>query len=162
MLTESGIMAPCGFLQGSVSLFIDVTSKDNNRMSTSVETPPHLQYTKEHEWVQRHDVEWEIGITAFAAEQLGDVVFVELPAIGSLVTVGQPFGVVESVKSVSDLFAPVTGTVTAINTDLETAPEQVNEAPYGDGWMIRVKPDDAKAVENLLSAADYQAFVSQG
>lgn len=130
-------------------------------MSTASETPPQLRYTQAHEWVRNHDSETEVGITAFAAEQLGDVVFVELPAIGSAVTEGEPFGVVESVKSVSDLFSPITGIVTAINTELEAAPERVNEAPYAEGWMIRVKEDDAHPPKGLLSAEAYQAFLAQ-
>ena len=130
-------------------------------MSTSHETPPHLKYSQEHEWIRIEDTEAEVGITAFAAEQLGDVVFVELPEIGKTVTAGQPFGVVESVKSVSDLFAPITGTVSAVNTELETAPEQVNDAPYGNGWMIRIKPDDPNTLDTLLSAAEYQALIAQ-
>lgn len=130
-------------------------------MSTSSTTPPHLKYTKEHEWVHIRDTEVEVGITAFAAEQLGDVVFVELPEIGSAINAGQPFGVVESVKSVSDLFAPISGIVVAANTELETAPELVNDVPYGNGWLIRVKPDDASDLDALLSAEEYQAFIAQ-
>lgn len=130
-------------------------------MSTSYTIPPQLKYTQEHEWVRLHGAEAEVGVTAFAAEQLGDVVFVELPEIGKIVTAGQPFGVVESVKSVSDLFAPITGTVTAINTELETAPEQVNDAPYTNGWMIRIKPDNPNILNTLLSATEYQALIEQ-
>ena len=130
-------------------------------MSTSYDIPPQLKYTQEHEWVRLHGTEAEIGVTAFAAEQLGDVVFVELPEIGKTVTAGQPFGVVESVKSVSDLFAPITGTVTATNTELETAPEQVNDAPYTSGWMIRIRPDNPNVLNALLSATEYQALIEQ-
>lgn len=130
-------------------------------MASSSEIPPHLKYTQEHEWVRPRGTEAEVGITAFAAEQLGDVVFVELPQIGSTITSGQPFGVVESVKSVSDLFAPLSGTVVAVNTELETAPERVNDDPYARGWIIRVNPDDPNAVANLLSAEEYQAFIFQ-
>jgi glycine cleavage system H protein len=125
-------------------------------MADSKETPDNLKYTKEHEWLRSTGETLEIGITAFAADQLGDVVFVELPEAGSTIVAGEPFGVVESVKSVSDLFAPVTGTVTEINETLLDAPELVNESSYGEGWMIRVKPDNAQEIEGLLSAADYK------
>ena len=125
-------------------------------MADSHQTPEDLKYTKEHEWLRSLGETVEIGITAFAADQLGDVVFVELPEVGSVIAAGEPFGVVESVKSVSDLFAPLTGTVTEINSGLEDAPELVNESCYGDGWIIRIKPDDPQAIEGLLSAAAYK------
>ncbi|MBF0461547.1 MAG: glycine cleavage system protein GcvH [Magnetococcales bacterium] len=129
-------------------------------MSNATEIPPQLRYTKEHEWARSHAAEVEVGITAFAAQQLGDVVFVELPQVGSTVVAGQPFGVVESVKSVSDLFAPVSGRVTAVNTALENAPEQVNDAPYTQGWIIRVQPDAPNALQTLLSADEYAAWIA--
>ncbi len=129
-------------------------------MSTATEIPPSLKYTKEHEWACHRAAEVEVGITAFAAHQLGDVVFVELPKVGGLLTAGQPFGVVESVKSVSDLFAPLSGRVTAVNTTLETAPERINEAPYTDGWIIRMQPDDPQAWQALLSADEYSAWIA--
>jgi glycine cleavage system H protein len=125
-------------------------------MTDSHETPTDLKYTKEHEWVRTLGETIEVGITAFAADQLGDVVFVELPEVGSQVVADQPFGVVESVKSVSDLFAPVSGTVTEVNEGLSDAPEMVNEESYGGGWILRIKPDDLQAVQGLLSAEDYK------
>lgn len=130
-------------------------------MSTATETPAQLKYTKEHEWVRVHGSELEVGITAFAAQQLGDIVFVELPNMDSILVAGTPFGVVESVKSVSDLFAPVSGRVTAVNTNLENEPEQINDAPYTQGWILRVKPDDPQALQALLSADEYTAWIKQ-
>lgn len=129
-------------------------------MSASTETPAQLRYTKEHEWVRTLGSELEVGITAYAAQQLGDVVFVELPTVGRTVTAGQPFGVVESVKSVSDLFAPVSGQVSAVNTTLESAPEQINDAPYTSGWIIRVTPQEANPLHPLLSAEEYSAWIA--
>lgn len=123
------------------------------------EVPEGLKYTKEHEWSRVEGQEVVVGITAFAAGQLGDVVFVELPKPGTRIVADSPFGVVESVKSVSDLFAPISGTVKAINTDLPGAPEKVNEDPYGTGWMIRVAPDNSADLERLLSADDYRALI---
>ena len=120
--------------------------------------PANLKYTKEHEWI---DLETgEVGITDHAQESLGDIVFVELPKPGAEVVAGKSFGTVESVKAVSDLFAPVSGTVTAVNDSLNTAPEQVNKDPYG-AWMIRLKIKDAKEAAGLLSAADYERFVAE-
>ncbi|MBF0623345.1 MAG: glycine cleavage system protein GcvH [Magnetococcales bacterium] len=123
-------------------------------------TPDNLKYTREHEWCRPEGAEVVVGVTQYAASQLGDVVFVELPAVGAPVTAGQPFGVVESVKSVSDLFAPVSGTVSAINSTLPDAPEQVNQDPYGEGWMIRIRPVPGDQMTGLLSAADYAALIA--
>ncbi|MBF0427451.1 MAG: glycine cleavage system protein GcvH [Magnetococcales bacterium] len=128
-------------------------------MSEIGEIPQDLKYSKEHEWVRTQGAELEVGITAFAANALGDVVFVELPAIGSTLSEGKPFGVVESVKSVSDLFAPVNGRVTAINATLNSSPELVNESPYAGGWMIRLQPDKPDDTNRLLNAVDYQAML---
>lgn len=123
------------------------------------DVPEGLKYTKEHEWCRMEGGEAVVGITAFAAGQLGDVVFVELPKPGSRIVADTPFGVVESVKSVSDLFAPVSGTVTSINQELPGAPERVNEDPYGTGWMIRVTPDNPADMEQLLTADAYRALI---
>lgn len=130
-------------------------------MSVDDDLPEQLKYTREHEWVLVDGAEVVVGITAFAAGQLGDVVFVELPGVGTRIEAGKPFGVVESVKSVSDLFAPLSGTVASVNEGLPDAPELVNDAPYGAGWMIRVTPDDPQAVGGLLSAGEYQAFLAE-
>ena len=124
-----------------------------------MQQPEGLFFTKEHEWVRLEGTEAVIGITDFAQESLGDVVFVELPAAGSDVTAGKPFGVVESNKSVSDLYAPITGRVVAVNTELAGAPEAVNHEPYGAGWMIRVAVTSADDVKGLLDAKQYEALV---
>ncbi|MEO5761247.1 MAG: glycine cleavage system protein GcvH [Vicinamibacteria bacterium] len=121
-----------------------------------------LRYTKDHEWVRLTGKTGRIGITDHAQQQLGDVVFVELPKVGSTVTAGTRFGTVESVKAVSELFCPVTGKVTAVNDDLQKKPETVNSDPYGAAWMIEVEVTNTADVEALLSAADYDAFVKSG
>jgi len=120
--------------------------------------PTNLKYTKEHEWIDL--ATGQVGITHHAQESLGDIVFVELPKPGAEVVAGKSFGTVESVKAVSDLFAPVSGTVTAINDSLATAPEQVNKDPHG-AWMITLKVKDPKEAAKLLSAADYEKFVAE-
>ena len=123
--------------------------------------PQDLRYTAEHEWVRREGAALRFGITSFAAESLGDVVFVQLPEPGAEITAGEPCGEVESTKSVSDIFAPVTGRVAAINEELEDAPELVNADPYGQGWMVEVESDSPAeleaAWEQLLSAEQYGA-----
>ena len=124
--------------------------------------PGDLRYTKEHEWVRVDGDEAVVGITQFAADQLGDIVFVELPAAGKAMEQHATFGVVESVKAVSDLFAPVSGEVTAATEALAAAPELVNSDPYGEGWMLRVKLSDASQVEALLDAAAYEQIVAEG
>jgi len=122
--------------------------------------PADLKYTREHEWAKVEGDRARIGITAFAQEQLGDVVFVELPKVGSRVSAMKGFGVVESVKAVSDLFAPLTGEVVEVNSELTKKPETVNTDPYGQGWMIVIKLADAKELETLLSPADYQSLIA--
>jgi glycine cleavage system H protein len=123
--------------------------------------PSDLRYTREHEWARRDGDRVRVGITHFAQEQLGDVVFVELPKIGAKVTAHQSFGVVESVKAVSDLFAPVNGEVVETNAELAKAPELVNRDPYGKGWMIVVKPSNAAELDQLLTAQQYEAHLAQ-
>lgn len=123
--------------------------------------PGDLRYTKEHEWVRVDGDEATIGITKFAADQLGDVVFVELPVPGRSLAQFATFGVVESVKAVSDLFAPLTGEVLAINEALHDAPELVNTDPYGDGWMVRVRVGDATQLGALLDASAYGQLVGE-
>lgn len=124
--------------------------------------PDDLRYSREHEWIRTEGAEAVVGITQHAQEALGDVVFVELPAAGAHVAAGKPFGVVESVKSVSDLFAPVDGEVAGVNGRLAQEPELVNQDPYGEGWMIRLRLDDPAQLDGLLDAAAYQAFVEAG
>ena len=120
--------------------------------------PEGLSYTKEHEWIRQEEGDVvSVGITHHAQDQLGDVVYVELPEVGTAITEGDTFGTVESVKAVSDLYAPVTGEVVEINEGLEDAPEAVNTDAYGEGWMIKVKVSGE--TEGLLSAADYQALL---
>ena len=124
--------------------------------------PTDLRYTKDHEWVRTDGDEATIGITKYAADQLGDIVFVELPANGTSIEQFATFGVVESVKAVSDLFAPVSGEVTAANEDLTGKPEVVNSDPYGDGWMLRVRVADTSQLGDLLDADAYDALISAG
>ena len=124
--------------------------------------PPDLRYTKDHEWAKAEGARYRVGITAYAQEQLGDVVFVELPKVGARVTARQSFGVVESVKAVSDLFAPLSGEVVEINANLATAPQVVNQDPYGNGWMIVIAPAKADEWAELLTAAQYEQFLSEG
>jgi glycine cleavage system H protein len=126
-----------------------------------MQTPADLRYSEEHEWVRLADGVATIGITDFAQEELGDIVFVELPAVGARLEVGKPLGVVESVKAVSDVYAPIAGTVAAINDKLAANPEIVNQDPYGEGWMLRLKPDDPSAIGALMTAAAYEAFVAK-
>jgi glycine cleavage system H protein len=122
--------------------------------------PGDVKYTKEHEWARQAGREVTIGITAHAQEELGDIVFLELPKVGAKVVQGKTFGVVESVKAVSDLYSPVSGTVTRINEALLDAPETVNGDPYGKGWMIVLKTAEDDSLDSLLSAGDYEAYVA--
>ncbi|NED98376.1 glycine cleavage system protein GcvH [Phytoactinopolyspora alkaliphila] len=124
--------------------------------------PDDLKYTAEHEWVRRPgeaDGSVRLGITDFAQEQLGDIVYVQLPAVGDEVTGGEPCGELESTKSVSDLYAPLTGRVAARNEALDSAPEKVNSDPYGEGWMLEIVPADESAYDGLLSADEYRSQV---
>jgi glycine cleavage system H protein len=117
--------------------------------------PTDRRYTSEHEWVKLEGDGAVVGITHFAQDQLGDVVYVELPKVGDRVESMQTFGVIESVKTASDLFAPVSGVVEEVNNQIETEPQLVNDAPYEGGWLIKVKPDDAAAIDNLMTAQQY-------
>jgi len=119
--------------------------------------PTDRKYTKEHEWIT---ADGTIGITHYAQDSLGDIVFVELPKVGTEITAGKPFGTVESVKAVSDLNAPASGTVTAVNEDLATSPEKVNKDAHS-AWMVKIKVKDPSELSALLSAADYEKFVSE-
>ena len=124
--------------------------------------PADLRYTKDHEWVRVSGDEATVGITEYAAGQLGDIVFVELPEVGRSLAQFAAFGVVESVKAVSDLFAPVTGEVTATNDGLTGSPEQVNGDPYGEGWMVKVRLANPGEVDELLDADAYDALIAAG
>lgn len=124
-----------------------------------MEHPADLKYSVEHEWIRVDGDTGVVGITSFAAEQVGDIVFVELPAVGTAITQGKPFGVIESVKAVSELFAPVSGEVIEVNTALADAPEGVGEAPYGDGWLVKVKVANPAELDNLMDVAAYIALL---
>ena len=121
--------------------------------------PNEYRYTKEHEWIAVEGQEARIGITDFAQQQLGDIIFVETPRPGTKLEAHQSLGVVESVKSVSDIYAPVAGEVVSVNEDLAQAPDTLNKDPHGGGWIVRVKLGDPKEVEGLMSAAEYEKFL---
>jgi glycine cleavage system H protein len=124
-------------------------------------TPKELRYSEEHEWVKVEGEQVRIGITDFAQHELGDIVFVELPEVGDVVTANEPFGSVESVKTVSELYAPISGKVVAINEDLSDSPEFVNESPYEKAWMILVEPSDSGEMDSLMSAEQYEEMVKE-
>jgi glycine cleavage system H protein len=126
-----------------------------------MEFPEDLKYSKEHEWVLVEDNVATVGITDYAQDQLGDIVFVEMPAIGDKVSKEDAFGVVESVKAVSDIYAPVSGKVLEVNDDLPDNPEMVNEDPYGDGWMIKIEMNDPEELQDLMTAAEYEEYVAE-
>lgn len=123
--------------------------------------PEDLRYTREHEWAREQDGVITVGITGYATDQLGDVVFVELPEVGRVLEANKGFGVVEAVKTVSDLYAPLAGEVVEVNSALADDPAVVNQDPYGKGWMVRIKPADPAAFAALLSAADYAKVVEE-
>ncbi len=123
--------------------------------------PSDLKYDKEHEWVRVNGDIATVGISHFAQDQLGEVVYVDLPAPGDSVTLGEPFGEVESVKSVSELYAPVNGEVVKVNESLTDSPEIINEDPYGEGWMIEIEMSEPSEVDVLLSAEEYEVFVTE-
>jgi len=122
--------------------------------------PENLKYTKDHEWVLLDGDTATIGITEHAQQELGDIVYVEIDTKGKPLAAGDVFGTVEAVKTVSDLFLPVAGTITEVNPDLDAAPEKVNSDPYGEGWMVKLKVDDPASVSELLDAAAYQRLIS--
>lgn len=124
-------------------------------------TPKELRYSEEHEWVKTEGEQVRIGITDFAQSELGDIVFVELPEVGDEVTADEPFGSVESVKTVSELYAPISGKVVAVNEDLSDSPEFVNESPYEKAWMIVVEPTDAGEMDNLMTAEQYEEMIKE-
>ena len=121
--------------------------------------PAELKYTKDHEWIRVEGNEAYIGITDFAQRELGDIVYIDIPSVGNEVNKEEVFGTVEAVKTVSDLFMPVTATVSEVNALLDSQPELVNTDPYGDGWMVKVTLADAAEVDGLLSAEDYQKLI---
>jgi len=126
-----------------------------------MEFPEQLRYTKEHEWVAADGARGRVGITDFAQDALGDVVFVQLPDVGANVSAMSSIAEVESTKSVSDIYAPVSGAIVEVNTALESTPEQLNQDPYGDGWMFVIEMSDAAQVDSLLDAAAYRRLVEE-
>lgn len=155
---------PCGN-QNRTNTLSPSSEPDQNRIIVS-EIPPDLHYTSEHEWVRRSgDATARIGITDFAQAALGDVVFVQLPEVGTEVTAGESFGEVESTKSVSDLYAPVSGKVSAVNGDLDSSPQLVNSDPYGAGWLLEVQVSDIaeleSAISGLLDAEAYRGTLTE-
>jgi glycine cleavage system H protein len=123
--------------------------------------PQELLYTKEHEWVRIDETIATIGITDHAQQELGDIVYVELPKPGDHVAANESLGTVESVKAVSEIYSPVTGDVTAVNPKIQSSPELVNADPHGEAWLIRVRIEDRSEVENLMTAEDYEAYIKQ-
>lgn len=122
--------------------------------------PDNLRYTKDHEWLRMEGDEALIGITDFAQHELGDIVYVEIETIGQQLNAGDVFGTVEAVKTVSDLYLPVKGTITEVNPKLNSNPEMVNNDPYGEGWMVKMKPDNEADIQSLMNAETYQKMVS--
>lgn len=127
-----------------------------------MDVPDGLRYTKDHEWLRAEGAEGVVGITAYAADSLGDVVFVELPAVGTMLVRGKAFGVVESVKAVSDLFAPVAGEVLEVNAGVAGHPELLNSDPYGEGWLLRLRLTDPGDAQGLQDAAAYRELIKAG
>lgn len=123
--------------------------------------PSGVKFTKSHEWVRTSGDEATVGITDYAQDELGDIVAVDLPAVGKTVTAGEPFGTVDSVKAVSDLMSPVTGEVIAVNENLTMEPESINSDPFGEGWMLVVRISDTAALEGLMTADEYETFLKQ-
>ena len=124
-----------------------------------MDTPEHLFYTKDHEWANFKDNEVVIGITDYAQSQLGDVIFIEFPEVGVELTIGDAFGEVEAVKAVSELFAPISGTITAVNEELEDSSDIVNSDPYGDGWLIKVAPLNPEEKDELMNFLSYEELI---
>ncbi|PAQ13701.1 glycine cleavage system protein GcvH [Bacillus sp. FJAT-42315] len=123
--------------------------------------PKELRYSEEHEWVKTEGEKVRIGITEFAQSELGDIVFVELPSVGDEITANEPFGSVESVKTVSELYAPISGKVVEVNENLDDSPELVNESPYEQAWMVVVEVSDASQVDSLMTAEQYEEMVKE-
>jgi glycine cleavage system H protein len=127
----------------------------------SSDYPENFRYTSEHEWVLPDGNRWRVGITRFAVTQLGEVVFVELPKVGASFSKGDSFGTIESVKAVSEMYAPVTGKIAAVNEALVTEPEKINNDPNGEGWIIEIEPSTTSELEGLMDAAQYEVFLAQ-
>jgi len=123
--------------------------------------PDDLKYTKEHEWLAVNGSVGTVGITHYAQSELGDIVYVELPAAGSPVVAGEEFGTVESVKAVSEIFAPVSGEILQVNATLATSPETINKDPYGEGWLLKIKLADAKDLDSLMTPAEYRKYIEE-
>jgi glycine cleavage system H protein len=123
--------------------------------------PQDLKYSREHEWVRQSDAVVVVGLTDYAQRQLGEIVFVELPKVGRRLEAGDEFGTVESIKAVSEVYAPVTGQVIEVNEDLNADSENINIDPYGDGWLIKIRMADAKQATGLLTAAEYTAYIQE-
>ena len=123
--------------------------------------PDDLKYTKEHEWLAVNGNVGTVGVTHYAQSELGDIVYVELPAKGSPIVAGEEFGTVESVKAVSEIFAPVSGEILEVNTALAAGPETINKDPYGDGWLVKIKLADPKELKSLMSAAEYRKYIEE-
>jgi glycine cleavage system H protein len=123
-------------------------------------TPDHLLYTEEHEWADYKDDVVVIGITDYAQSQLGDVIFIELPDVGDEINLGESFGEIEAVKTVSELFAPISGTITEVNEALDDSPEKVNSDPFDEGWLIKVTPSNPEEKDELMNFLSYEEFVS--
>jgi glycine cleavage system H protein len=138
------------------------TQRDRIGHTEARVNPEDLRYSEEHEWARADGNRITVGITDYAQDQLGDVVYVDLPATGTRVEQGQPFGEVESTKSVSDLYAPITGAIVERNEALESQPELVNSDPYGDGWMVVIDADDPGQLDSLLAPADYSKLTESG
>jgi glycine cleavage system H protein len=132
-----------------------------NHGGIKMNTPKELRYSEEHEWVKVEGEQARIGITDFAQSELGDIVFVELPEVGDEIKANEPFGSVESVKTVSELYAPISGKVVAINEDLSDNPEFVNESPYEKAWMIVIEPTDAGEMDSLMTAEQYEEMINE-
>jgi len=123
--------------------------------------PEDLRYTKEHEWVRVEDEIATLGISDYAQGELGDIIFVELPRVGDTLVLGQPFGTVEAVKTVEEMYSPLDGEVVEVNDGLESAPEQVNQEPYGGGWMIKLRLSEAKQLDALLGSVEYRELIGE-
>ncbi len=126
-----------------------------------MDLPKDLQYSKEHVWVKTEDEKVRVGITAHAQDELGDIVFVELPEVGDKIEENEPFGSVESVKTVSELYAPLTGKVVEVNEELDDSPEFVNDSPYEKAWMVVVEPNNAADIDKLMNAQSYQKMIDE-